>query len=384
MDMRHLDEGTIHAWLDGALDEATERKAEEHAARCTECAVAVADARGLIAASSRILTALDDVPAGVLPRGSRAMPAPPRRWATWSVRIAASVAVVVTGTLVVMRGGRPHLAEQTAGKDRVQLPPGVTLSVTPAVMPETSAVAARGGPAEADKKANAEEKTRLDSSTQPRDALFASKPAASANENAPATEPAAAPQPANAVSGGAPAAPAPAAASATQSAAAPVPMLVAKRSEPDTAAAKELAANVATKAPKMKVEQGPPSASGTQMTDMTRATLLPGMRLVSEQQGVEEARVVTRRVYEVRPGLEVTLASFAPASADGRADAGVSQDNDSAPRRQARARAQSDEAPGVNSIEWTDSTGTQFTLSGPLPLDSLRLLRSRLPQIRQR
>lgn len=65
--MEHIDEGTIHAWLDGALPADEGGRIEEHVTSCAACAAAVAEARGLIAASSRILAALDDVPGGVIP-----------------------------------------------------------------------------------------------------------------------------------------------------------------------------------------------------------------------------------------------------------------------------------------------------------------------------
>ncbi|MGI8497736.1 MAG: anti-sigma factor family protein, partial [Gemmatimonadaceae bacterium] len=65
--MQHPEEGTLHAWLDGALDAADTARVDEHVASCAVCSAAVADARGFIAASSRILSALDDVPAGVIP-----------------------------------------------------------------------------------------------------------------------------------------------------------------------------------------------------------------------------------------------------------------------------------------------------------------------------
>ena len=65
--MQHLDEGTIHAWLDGELPLAERKAAEAHVAQCDQCSAAVAEARGFIAASSRILLALDAVPGGVLP-----------------------------------------------------------------------------------------------------------------------------------------------------------------------------------------------------------------------------------------------------------------------------------------------------------------------------
>lgn len=68
--MTHIDEGTIHAWLDDALAPDEAARVEEHVRDCTECAAAVAEARGFIAASSRILSALDHVPGGVIPRTS--------------------------------------------------------------------------------------------------------------------------------------------------------------------------------------------------------------------------------------------------------------------------------------------------------------------------
>lgn len=66
--MEHIDEGTIHAWLDDALASDESARVEQHVRECAECAAAVAEARGLIAASTRILSALDDVPGGVVPR----------------------------------------------------------------------------------------------------------------------------------------------------------------------------------------------------------------------------------------------------------------------------------------------------------------------------
>jgi anti-sigma factor RsiW len=65
--MTHLEEGTIHAWLDGALgaDEAAE--VERHFSTCDECAARVAEARGLVAGASRILSALDDVGSEIVP-----------------------------------------------------------------------------------------------------------------------------------------------------------------------------------------------------------------------------------------------------------------------------------------------------------------------------
>src|SRR5213078_4578876 len=96
--MQHLDEGTIHSWLDGALSAEEAARVEAHVKECAECQAAVAEARGFIAASSRILTALDNAPRGVIPAA-----APKRRIDTFVWRVAATVVVVAVGTLAVLR-----------------------------------------------------------------------------------------------------------------------------------------------------------------------------------------------------------------------------------------------------------------------------------------
>jgi hypothetical protein len=104
--MQHPDEGTIHAWLDGALSAGEGRAIEEHATTCAECAAAIAEARGLIAGSSRILAALDAVPGGVLPSAEsldalgseRVKPAARPAW--WrSVPLRAAAAIVLVGSV---------------------------------------------------------------------------------------------------------------------------------------------------------------------------------------------------------------------------------------------------------------------------------------------
>ena len=92
--MNHLDEGTIHAWLDGAVDATRAREIEAHLAQCPACSSAIAEARGFVAGASRILNALDDVPAGVTPR--RAV-APTRQWraSRWVTSIAAALVLAI-------------------------------------------------------------------------------------------------------------------------------------------------------------------------------------------------------------------------------------------------------------------------------------------------
>lgn len=63
----HPDEGLLHEWLDEQLSAGDATVVESHVAECDACRALVAEARGLIAASHRILSALDDVPVNVIP-----------------------------------------------------------------------------------------------------------------------------------------------------------------------------------------------------------------------------------------------------------------------------------------------------------------------------
>lgn len=143
--MRHPDESTIHAWLDGALDAVAAAAVEAHVAGCAECAAAVAEARGLIAASSRILSALDHVPGGVLPGTARGKANPvtaltavaaaaphtargrqvPRRtrwrWGTPQLA-AAAVLMLAVGSYAVLRSGGERVAVDDATAERAAAP----------------------------------------------------------------------------------------------------------------------------------------------------------------------------------------------------------------------------------------------------------------------
>ena len=150
--MQHLDEGTIHAWLDGQLPRDETQQVEAHVAECRECADAVAEARGLIAASSRILTALDSVPGEVVPKqapfrteaeAARAnaiadaaadaivpldlvVRRAPRRWFNGASLAAAAAIVVGIGTVATMQRSSlraPAAADATASTATVPAVP---------------------------------------------------------------------------------------------------------------------------------------------------------------------------------------------------------------------------------------------------------------------
>jgi len=142
--MQHLDEGTIHAWLDGELPSAEREDAEAHVSRCEQCAAAVAEARGFIAASSRILTALDAVPGGVLPaaEGSPA-PAGKRTPARFTVSrawmAAAAVLILSTATAIAVRPRSDNDATTLAQRDEMRASHADTPVSTPAAAPAMAA-----------------------------------------------------------------------------------------------------------------------------------------------------------------------------------------------------------------------------------------------------
>jgi len=116
--MTHLDEGTIHAWLDGALSAAEASDAQSHVDGCAECAAKVAEARGFIAGASRILTALDDVPAGVTPKRAPSTAPAIRQWraAPWVTGIAATLVLAVGIRAYVQEPAVVALAERSVAR----------------------------------------------------------------------------------------------------------------------------------------------------------------------------------------------------------------------------------------------------------------------------
>ena len=96
--MPRPDEGLIHAWLDGELDAVESARVESLVANDAEWAAAAAEARGLIAASSRIVGALDHVPAGVIPVADGRSSRRAARW--WMARVAALLVVVASASVV--------------------------------------------------------------------------------------------------------------------------------------------------------------------------------------------------------------------------------------------------------------------------------------------
>jgi anti-sigma factor RsiW len=142
--MSRPDEGLIHAWLDGELDAAEAARVATLVETDAEWAAAVAEARGLIAASARIVSALDNVPKNVLPQPSTPNRQPStitrrRHWAL-SPRFLATAGLAAT-ILILVNVVPPRTGEVTDGI-AVKAPEDVASKIGTAPTPRTTAVEA--------------------------------------------------------------------------------------------------------------------------------------------------------------------------------------------------------------------------------------------------
>lgn len=125
--MQHLDEGTIHAWLDGGLPEREAAAVAEHVAQCRECAALVAEARGMIAAAGNIVAALDTVRGGVIPISAAAGAGQRSLWRRLRLTPAraalAATLLIAVASLLTVRGGRERIASDSAAQARAEVAP---------------------------------------------------------------------------------------------------------------------------------------------------------------------------------------------------------------------------------------------------------------------
>lgn len=254
--MSHPDEGLIHAWLDGELDAAEAARVAALVETDAEWAAAAAEARGLIAASARIVGALDHVPANVVPKATPAKPAS-RRWA-WR---AAAVLALMAGSAVVLEREKPELPTRPASPGalagRVAAPAAPPANSTAVAIRPSAAPAAHAQVAKVAPAAKATRETP---------ALESAKPAGAALDKDLAAAPAAERRAVNA----------PMAASAQPSAqvagaAAPAPA--------PQAAAQNFAPSRLTRLPMSCFEQLEPRDSTARMIRLSAAALADSIRL---------------------------------------------------------------------------------------------------------
>lgn len=321
--MQHPDEGTIHAWLDGALSDEESKAIESHVAECGECAAAVAEARGLIAASSRIVSALDVVPGGVIPAAKS-------RRAAWytntQLRAAAAVIVVAGASLLVMRNGRQEAVMQPSR------PMVAAAPVTPpAVINEK--------PAEAD-KAVAQSAAPIAPKAK---RVVSTAETGARRENS---------QKQVAVDEVAPTVPPP---------------------SPSVATASEMRADAARAAEPQRALFG--KVSGVAVT----SAALPELR----QMRADTTAGSQRTVYQVSPGFEVTLLESSARPAAAISLSAKAAEGKVAQRAAAPPVANAPRDVAVNSISWISKVGHVMTLTGALSKDELEALRLRLPADKQ-
>jgi hypothetical protein len=338
--MQHLDEGTIHAWLDDELPAAERAAAEGHVAQCPECAAAVAEARGFIAASSRILTALDAMPGGVLP--ATQVPAKrfmiPRAWMA-----VAAVLVLGIGTVIATRYSRDVAALRVAEtrqevKPANAAPPAAESVAQTIKVPAAPARSAKSGAAlPADKLESHVERARKEAGAVLNDStpLMIADAARAANAGMAADyKGALRPQ-------------APAATRAAAPSSAPA-------SFADTARPRALA-----------LQQVVVTGAGV---ESPRESGDAEPRIVSRDSATRGADTTVTTIYDVR-GVRVTLTDRTSRMELKRSPTNFSD------ALAAKARAQ---APAENSISWSDSTGRTRTLRGAISQAELERLKARL------
>jgi hypothetical protein len=343
--MQHPDEGLIHTWLDGELSDEQAASFETHIAECADCSAKVAEARGLIAASSRIVTALDLVPAGVIPGA-----APKRRswYQNTQLRAAAAVMIVAGASLLVMQNRdksamdrvmstaappRGEVARDTVASGRDSSRPSATaadaVAPTPKPMPtRTSKSTARSEPSTA----------QLKRETAKEQKVLAGPPVrAQANEGA-------------ALSG------------KVAGVDVDVGTITLKR---DSTRLEEV------------VVTGVATAAQDAVANAAVASDLRKVRTDTIQSG-------SRTTFEVSPGVQVTLTDMNPpaftARTQQRRAAGAAVVAPPPPAVASAPQRDSAQATPVNTISWIDRRGHMMTLTGRMTTVQLEQLRQRLPK----
>lgn len=385
--MRHPEEGVIHAWLDGELSADDAAALETHVSTCSECAASVAEARGLMAASSRIVSALDIVPGDVIP-------ATPRRrawYANTQLRAAAAVLVVAGASLILMRDGRAPDVERLMSE---------SASTAMADSAQSQAPAASEGAANAAALAEVKPDRQRESLRAPLKASVptsgASAPAADAvterdlatarrtsgDEAAKAKEAlrkiadnTVPPKEAlsEAVLAGKVAGVSAAQRESVARVPAPSPVMAPARSKSTQPEASKLRASI-------PLDQVVVTGTATARSGFTDATALREVK--SDTTG---NTVVT--VYQVSPGVQATLVELLPPGITAqRRDARELKKQTAATGNAVGSTAPTAPPPTVRieTITWTNaSTGRTYTLSGPLSKEQLTALRQRLPPIKR-
>lgn len=112
----HPDEGTLHAYIDGELPSSEVAALELHTRDCARCATALAEARGLVAAASHAISALDAAPASGSAAHAVSAPLRERIRTRPAFRVpfarAAALLLLAGGTAVVVTRSGPFVVSE--------------------------------------------------------------------------------------------------------------------------------------------------------------------------------------------------------------------------------------------------------------------------------
>jgi hypothetical protein len=361
--MQHLDEGTIHAWLDGELPSAEREAVEAHIASCEQCAAAVAEARGFVAASSRILLALDAVPGGVLPAPSQtsstAAARGPARFSVSRMWMAvAAVLVLSTVSVIATRSGSDApLAKLEEARAPRSGAPVIAASPTPAPAATAPAGAVAASPAE--------ESASDSSAPRPMSRQQLQVASGRALEAADKTPPAVAAGKLDRVAQAPLPAPAARMDAKVQRDSSPVSALAAQ-------APKTAVADSGRKQPALMLSEVVVTGAGTTSTVEKLGSAVASNeapQLLSRNTSNEAGDTVVTTVYAVRDGT-VTLIERSTARDESR------RARNSSFSDQVMSKAR--ESTPINSISWSDSTGRTRTLRGAMTQAQLERIRAAL------
>lgn len=360
---QHPEEGTLHAYIDGELSAAETAALELHIGKCALCAAALAEARGFVAAASRVITTLDAAPASAIPSETPAVTAasaPARRERPspiFRVRYAraAALLLLVGGTAVVLDRVGSFARGKGPESESLITDAATRSDIAPGAGPAAPAVAAAAVAAATDPSTGAGGGTvgnvRRDAAASQRvtggGETDGARRTRLAERSTLASEPAAAGFDQRGIAGG-----------TAMKATAPV------ATQPAVFAGKDSAAAV-PKAPALAAAL-PPSAGMT-------------LREVVVTSAPASSPTVSR--YRTRGGAIITLTeepfqtSFAEESAATR---------QSAPQSAQRPAEAAVAARSINSYRWSSAErGRTYTLSGPLTVAELEALSKRLSELEQ-
>ena len=342
--MQHPDEGLIHTWLDGELGADEAASLEAHVDGCPECSARVAEARGLVAASSRIVSALDMVPSGVIPAA-----APRRRawYAGTQFRAAAAVMIVAGASFLVLKNRDTTSMEKvmSVSRDAASSAPSPAPLSAPSSMPTSEASKAVSNEAVSNRVQPAPMISQKNATSPQRERRTSAAAPASPEANDEV-----------ALSGKV------AGARVERPAVGAIRDSQQQQQQSRVAPVQNLAASGVASGIARGVEGGfaPPELKKVR-SDSTQS--------------------VIRTVFEVSGGVEVTLVDIpTPVFSQRKMERKAMATAAPPPVASAPQADAAKEKSEVVTISWTDKRGHSMSLTGPLPKEQLELLRKRLPE----